>query len=86
MSLEEHFTLALGEMGSHHLIEGPSNLLFNFQKKPARGGVRMLVKNADSNPDLGSETLWELGHVICILNCSQLHPIPLDFVKNCLTH
>lgn len=35
----------------------------------------MLVKNADSNPDLGSETLWELGHVICILNCSQLHPM-----------
>lgn len=34
----------------------------------------MLVKNADSNPDLESENLWEWGHVICILNCSQLHP------------
>lgn len=44
MPLEGLVTFALNVMGSHHLIEGPSDLLFYFQKRTARGGGRICVK------------------------------------------
>lgn len=47
MSMEGLSTFALNEMGSHYLKKGPCNLLFNFQKRPARevGGYlfKMLI-------------------------------------------
>lgn len=81
MSLEGLVTFALNVMGSHHLIEGPSNLFFYFQKRPAWGGGRILVKNADSNSGLQSANLWKWGYVIYIFNCSQLHPVSTKFCE-----
>lgn len=81
MPLEGLVTFALNVTGSHHLIEGPSDLLFYFQKRTAVGGGRIRVRNADSNSGLQSANLWKWGYVIYIFNCSQLHPVSTKFCE-----